>query len=220
MGQSTVELVKQIVDDYGYHEPKEGPLQASIRYLDKEYLMNGNEVSKAFKAAAEDRLGIELKTVFSVKEIIRIMNAYKGDKQKTYEPQKDKEPTPTELDLIEKDFKKALVREFNKFKIEGSYCLSPGYSYHWLEQKGLIEMGFDKSDSVKQRAMEISMAQVKGELGSFKDKNLLADFEQGTLKGNAMAIWQTKCQAVALEKFFQKMIEQNTDFEQTLNKLL
>ncbi len=219
MGQSTINLVKQIVDDYGYHEPKEGPLKASIQYLDKNYLMHEDKVSKAFLAAAGDRIGIELKTVFSVKEIIRVMNAYEGNKQKTYKPQEEKGPTPTELKLIEKDFIKSLVREFNKFKETGAYCLAAGYSYHWLEQKGLIEMGLDKSEWVKQRAMEISMAGVKGKLGSFNDRNLLAEFEQGTLKGNAMAIWQTKCQSVALEKFFQNMIEQNTDFEQKLNQV-
>ncbi len=219
MGQSTINLVKQIVDDYGYHEPKEGPLQSSIQYLDKNYLMHEDKVSKAFLAAAEDRLGIELKTVFSVKEIIRVMKAYEGNKQKTYEPEKEKQPSPTDLELIEKNFIKAIIREFNKFKAGIPFSLSPGYTYHWLEQKGLIEMGFDKSNWVKQRAMELSMAQVKGKLGSFKDTNLLAQFEQRTLKDDALAVWQTKCQEVALHKFFQNIIEQNIDFEQKLNQL-
>ncbi len=213
------EVIETIVDSYGYHEPTEHVVMRCESIIQKRYFNKEHIILKAFEAAAEDKIGVELKTKFSVKEIFRVMKAYEGNKQKTYAPEQEKLPTPTELELIEKEYIKSLIREFNKFKAGTPYSLSPGYTYHWLEQKGLIEMGFDKTNWVKQRAMETSMAQVKGKLGSFNDKNLLAEFEKGTLEGNALAIWQTKCQEVALHKFFQNMVEQNIDFEQNLNRL-
>ncbi len=221
MGQETINLIQDIVESYGYHDPKEGPLNLCIRYIDKTYAMNKELVTLAFKASASNEIDIELKTVFSVKEIMRVMNAYSSSRQpSSKKKKKGKPPTPTDLDLIEEEFKKSLIREFNKLKEGKPYCLSPGFCYHWLEQKGLIEMGYDKSDWIVERAKQSSKAKIKSQLGHFNSKNLLADFEKGTLKGDNMAIFQTKCQAIALDQFFKGMIEKNIDFEANLNQLI
>lgn len=217
MGQTTIDMVKDIVDECGYYEPKEGPLKAAISYIEKTYPVNESKVKKAFEATIEGRTGVELKNTFSVKEIIRVMNAYQKTIPKPYEQKEDEPPTPTELDMIENEFKQALVREFNKYKVGKEYSLTPGYVYFWLEQKGLIKMGFAESAWVQQRATQIAKAQIKGDLGTYKSKNILAEFEMGTLKGDNKAIFHTKCQAVALNKYFDELIEKNIDFEKKLS---
>ena len=219
MGQSTIDLVKEIVNSYGYHEPKEGQLVAAISYIEKTYSTNESKVSRAFQAAAENRLGLELKTVFSVKEIIRVMHGYEANKKPSYTRQEDVQPTSEELTLIEKAFKKGMVREFEKFKEGKEYCLTPDFCYLYLENKGLIEPGSDKTEETIKLATQLGKSQLKEKYGIFHSKNILAQFEKAHKKDDHKALFIVKCRTVAFDRFFNGMVEKNTDFEQLLTTI-
>lgn len=210
-------LISEIVDTYGYREPTDQQVQYCISFIEREYFNKDHRIKEAFRFAADND---ELKTIFSVKEIIRVMKYWQQHhSQPEYKPLPDRQPTPEELTCIEADFKKALIREYRRYCEKGVYYLTPGYCYHYLEEKGIIPDGYSETEEIKKLAKEATRQKTFESKGYVKAQEVLKQIEANNFGKDEKSIMRTKRQEVAFEQFIEGCKNDNVDLEAKINAI-
>jgi len=207
-------IIPELIDTYGYKEPTDQQVAYCHGFIQRNYFNREDMIRDAFRLGAESDI---LKSIFSVKEIIRVIKNYEHNKGvPKYEALPEAMPTPHELDLIETAFKKTLVKELDRFCQKGYYCLTPAYCYHYLEDKGLIEKNLHQSEEIKALAKEATKGQIYADKGLHVGKDIISQWEQGMAK-DERAIFKTRCQSIAFDRFFIHCRDNKLNLKEMLN---